>query len=186
MPVQLAQRLITVEEYLKMAGAGILTEEDRVELIRGQIIKMSPIGSRHAACVDKIVALFHRLLASEDLIIRGQNPVQLDDYSEPEPDIAVLKPHPDYYAEQHPQAKDVLLIVEVADTSYDYDKEVKASLYAAADIPEYWIVNLEKREIEAHRDPAGSLYKHIEIFLPGDLVESKFLDLSAPADGLLV
>lgn len=96
MPVQLAQRLINVDEYFKMAEAGILTEEDRVELIRGQILEMSPIGSKHAACVDKVSALLHQAVHSGEAIIRVQNPVQLDNFSEPEPDITLLKPVPDY------------------------------------------------------------------------------------------
>ena len=167
MAVKLAQRLITVEEYYKMAEAGILDEDDRVELIDGKIIEMSPIGSKHASCVDKIVALLNRL-NRPDILIRGQNPIRLGRYSEPEPDVTVVKFSPDYYSGKHPSAKDILLVIEVADSSLEYDREVKLPLYASAKIPECWIVNLEKKEIETYHSPAGSRYKSNELFLFDD------------------
>lgn len=186
MPVQLAQRLINVEEYFRMAEAGILSWDDRVELIRGQIIQMSPIGSKHAACVDRFNSIFHQLINSDVAIIRVQNPVQLSEYSEPEPDVSVLKPDPDFYSKGHPQPKDILLIIEVADTSFDYDKEIKLSLYAEAHIPEYWIANLEKGEIEAYSNPAGDGYLKMERFLPGSEIVFTGLKLRFPVNKLLV
>lgn len=186
MPVQLEQRLINVEEYFKMAEAGILSRDDRVELIRGQIIQMSPIGSKHAACVDKINSFFHQLIAPEIAIIRVQNPVQLGSYSEPEPDVAVLKPTPDFYADSHPKAKDILLLLEVSDTSYDYDKEIKRSLYAQAGVPEYWIVNLEKGEVEAYSGPVGDDYIKMERFLSGSEAFFPGLNLKFPVNKVLL
>jgi len=186
MSVQPAPRLINVDEYLKMAEAGILSQEDRVELIDGQILRMSPIGSRHAACVDKISALLHQLIPSGQTIIRVQNPVRLNDYSEPEPDIAILKPAADYYAGNHPQAKDILMIIEVADTSFDYDKEIKLPLYAEAGVPEYWIVHLEKQEIEAYREPANDGYLKMERFLSNSEAYAASLKLRFPTARLLV
>lgn len=167
MAVKLAQRLITVEEYYKMAEAGILEEDDRVELIDGKIIEMCPIGSRHAGCVDKIVAALNRLNRT-DILIRGQNPLRLSRYSEPEPDVAIVKFSPDHYSSKHPTAEDALLVIEVSDSSLEYDKEVKLPLYASANIPECWIVNLEKKEIEAYHSPAGDRYKNNELFLLDD------------------
>ena len=169
-----------------MAEVGILSRDDRVELIRGQILQMSPIGSKHAACVDKINAFLQQSIALDLAIIRVQNPVQLGKYSEPEPDIAVLKPNPDFYANNHPQAKDILLIIEVADTSLDYDKEVKVPLYAKAGIPEYWILNLEKGEIEAYSKPVGDGYIKMERFLPGSEAVFSSLSLSFPVNKLLL
>ena len=167
MAVKLAQRLIAVEEYYKMAEADILDENDRVELIDGKIIEMSPIGSKHAGCVDKIVALLNRL-NRPDILIRGQHPIRLGKYSEPEPDVAVVKFSPDYYSSNHPSAKDILLVIEVSASSLEYDREVKLPLYASAKIPECWIINLQKKEIETYHSPVGNRYKNTELFLLDD------------------
>jgi Uma2 family endonuclease len=167
MPVQLAQRLISVKEYHKMIEAGILTPADRVELIRGQIIQMGPVGSKHAACVRKIDALFNKLLPEEQAIVSSQNPIRIPDFSEPEPDIAVLRYREDYYAEGHPGPEDILLIIEVSDATYDYDKQMKMPIYAEAGIPEYWIVNLNTNEIEAYHNPEEGKYLMMERFIPG-------------------
>jgi len=186
MSLQLRQRLISVEEYHKMGEYGILKESDRVELIRGQIIQMSPIGSKHAACIDKILSVLRVKLSDEREIIRIQSPIQMKEFTEPEPDITILKPAKDFYAEAHPTPKDILLIIEVADTSYSYDKKVKSELYASAGIPSYCIVNIETQEIELFHQPAEKLYKNIQIFLPGDIVEFKILGISVEVDRLLI
>ena len=152
------RRPFTVGEYYRMAEAAILTEEDRVELIAGQIVAMSPIGSRHAACVDRLNGLLHRQPGSA-FIVRVQSPIALDAYSEPEPDLVLLRPRADFYAEAHPSAADVLLAVEVADTSADYDREVKLPLYAQAGLPEVWVIDLQKGCIEVYARPQGGAYQ---------------------------
>ena len=160
MTTQPQNRAFTVSEYYRMAEADILTEEDRVELIAGQIVAMSPIGSRHAACVDRLNSLLHsqpRLAG----IVRVQSPIALDAYSEPEPDLVLLRPRADFYAAAHPSATDVLLAVEVADTSVDYDHEVKLPLYAQAGLPEVWLIDLQKSRIEVYARPQGDAYQQL-------------------------
>lgn len=143
-----------------MAEAGILSEDDRVELIEGEIIEMSPIGSRHAACIDRLSTLLHRLpgLAA---IVRVQSPIRLDQYSEPQPDIAVLRPREDFYSRSHPTPADVLVVIEVADSSATYDRAVKVPLYARAEIAEVWLLDLVRDEIEIFSQPENGTYKDV-------------------------
>jgi len=155
--VQVSKRLITVSDYHKMGEAGILPEKG-IELINGEIIEMSPIGSRHAAMVDKTSNLLTHLLFRK-AIIRVQNPIGINPISEPEPDIAILKYQSDFYKNKHPQPEDVLLVIEIADTTTTYDREVKLPLYAEAGIREYWLVNLKKEQIEVHTEPLGNDYQ---------------------------
>lgn len=117
--------MFTTDEYHRMAAAGILSHDDRVELIDGEIVRMSPIGRSHASCVDRLTALFTRRLR-ERAIVRVQNPIVLDRYSEPHADLSILKPRADFYAEAHPRSPDVLLVIEVVDTSGSYDRGTKA------------------------------------------------------------
>lgn len=133
MAVQLLKRLFTVAEYHRMAEAGILGEDDRVELIEGEIVGMTPISSRHAGQVNRLVRLFTQRLGGR-AILSVQNPIRLGEHSEPQPDVALLRPRPDFYATAHPGSEDVLLVIEVADlsacdaqagTSAAYDREVK-------------------------------------------------------------
>jgi Uma2 family endonuclease len=162
MAMPLAHRRFTVDEYHRMAEAGILGADDRVELLDGEIVQVSPIGARHAATVTRLEHLFHRL-ARDRAIIRGQNPVRLDNYSEPEPDIALVTPRDDFYAAAHPAPHDVLLIVEVADTSLRYDRHRKLPGYARAGIPEVWLVDLTGDRVESHREPRGDAYASQQI-----------------------
>jgi Uma2 family endonuclease len=129
MSVQIDRRVFSVDDYYRMVEVGLLKEDERVELIEGEVIRMSPIGSRHAACVARLTKLFSRL-AGDGAIVWVQNPVRLNDFSEPQPDVALLKPRADFYAGAHPAAADVLLIVEVSDTTIGYDRQVKVPLYA--------------------------------------------------------
>ena len=160
MTTQTQYRPFTVDEYYRMVEAKILTEEDRVELIAGDIINKRPIGSCHAACVDRLNGLFHRQLGN-DFIVRVQSPIRLDDYSAPEPDLVLLKPREDFYADAHPSADDVLVVIEVGDTSATHDREVKIPLYAEANIPEVWLVDLHENRIEIYADPANGTYRQV-------------------------
>ncbi len=158
MTTQPQRRTFTVGEYYRMAEANILTEEDRVELIAGQIVAMSPIGSRHAACVKRLNLLMGKMVG-DSMLIGVQDPIALDAYSAPEPDLVLLRPRTDFYAAAHPSPGDVLLAVEVADTSADYDRAVKLPLYAQAGLPEVWLVDLPKGRIEVYAQPQGAAYQ---------------------------
>ena len=160
MSVQIARRHFTVKDFYRMLEAGILTEDDRVELIDGEIIEMSPIGSRHAACVTRVATLFIRLLG-DAAVVNVQNPLRLSNKTEPLPDVVVLRPRADFYAQTHPGPDDVLLVVEVADTTLTYDRRVKLPLYARAGTPEVWIVNLPKGVVETYARPDGKTYSEI-------------------------
>jgi Uma2 family endonuclease len=181
MAVHQAKRLINVDEYYRMAEVGILTEHDQVELIHGEIIKMSPIGSKHMAIVNRLNKLLHEQLSGE-VIVSIQNPVKINDLNVPEPDITLLKYREDYYAEKHPEPKDILLVIEVSDTTFAFDKEIKLPLYASAGIPEFWLINIEKKEIEVHKMPADDVYKNITLHRKGDTISwpySKDVNLDA-------
>jgi Uma2 family endonuclease len=148
----MAKRLFTIDEYYRMAEAGILGEKDRVELINGEVLEMSPIGSRHMAYVDRTCAAFMSLLRGK-AIVSAASGVELSMYSILQPDIVLLKPRDDYYAAQRRRPADILLVVEVADSSLVYDREVKAALYAIAGIPEFWIEDLQHNALLVYREP---------------------------------
>jgi Uma2 family endonuclease len=139
----------TVAEYYAMADAGILTENDRVELLDGDIIVMPPIRPWHAASVNRFIDLLHTPLKGR-VVFTVQNPTRLNDISEPQPDVMLLKWREDYYGGGHPKPSDVLLLIEVSDTTVDYDRNTKLSAYARAGIPEVWIVSRQDRRIEAY------------------------------------
>jgi Uma2 family endonuclease len=155
------RHLISVENYYRMAEAGIFSPEARVELIEGEIIDMSPIGIDHAYAVTKLSTLLTRAI-SENAIVSAQNPITLNRRSEPQPDIVLLRYREDFYRHSRPTAHDVLLLIEVADSSLRYDREVKLPLYARHGIPEVWIVDLQRQRLEIYRRPEadGYLEKH--------------------------
>ena len=172
MTLQLAQpRLKTfrlnVSQYHQMSEAGILSENDKVELINGEIIEMSPIGRRHAACVDRINRLFSNILGIK-VIVRVQNPIILNNLSEPEPDIALLKPRADFYESGHPQPQDIFLLIEVADSSLEYDRDVKIPLYATSGISEVWLVDIYEQVIIVYRYPSENGYSDIQTLSRGE------------------
>ncbi len=169
MSVPVSRRLFTVDQYYEMARAGILSEDDRVELLAGEIIEMSRIGSRHAACVTRLNKILMELL-HDKAVISVQNPVRLDWRSEPQPDLALLKPRADFYASAHPGPQDVLLIIEVAETSADSDRKLKLPLYAKAGIPEVWIWELASKRVEMYRQPAGRKYLVVETYNEGQII----------------
>ncbi|MGB3616592.1 MAG: Uma2 family endonuclease [Catalinimonas sp.] len=150
----------TVEEYYRMAETGIFKPDDGVELIRGEIIAMSAVGRFHAAHVNRLNALLSQTLGNR-AVTSVQNPVRINEYSEPEPDLAVLRPQEDYYAAGHPGPADVLLLIEVADSSYEYDRDVKVPLYAEAGIPEVWLLNVAGPELTIYRRPADGRYTEV-------------------------
>ena len=163
------RRRFTVAEYYAMAEAGILTEKDRVELLDGEIVVMAPIGNRHQSSVDGHGEMFTLSLRGR-ANVRVQGPVRLDDDNEPEPDVMLLRRRDDYYATAHPGPDDVLLLIEVADTTLDFDRNVKLRLYARAGIPEVWIVNLQDRRVETYAEPEGDQYGSIRHYGPGESV----------------
>ena len=167
MSVQIERRWFSVSEYERMIEAGILSEDDRLELIEGDIVKMSPIGRSHAACVNRLNAFFNRL-AGKDALVSVQNPVHLNDFSEPQPDVALLKPRGDFYSQSHPTPADVLLIVEVADTSVETDRTVKVPLYGRAMIAEVWLVDLSGEVIETYALPVNGAYQQLRQAKRGD------------------
>ena len=161
MTAQVTRRRFTVDEYYRMAEAGILCEDDRVELIEGEIVEVAPIGSRHAACVDSLNQAFSERVG-ERAIVRVQNPVRLSIRTEPEPDIVLARPRPDRYRQAHPGPADVLLLIEVADTSLAYDRRVKIPMYARAGIVEVWLVDLKGQVVLRYADPHEGAYRLTE------------------------
>ncbi len=178
------QRLFSADEYERMIAVGILAEDDRIELINGAICPMSPIGSWHAACVNRIVALLIRVLGQQ-VIVSPQNPIRLSDDSEPQPDVAVLRPREDFYAGALPRGEDVLLIVEVAEASLFFDRTVKLPLYAEASIPEVWLVDLKHEVVERHSRPLHGRYAEVATFQRGETLDSPTLGLSVAIEDIL-
>lgn len=183
MAVGLRKRRFTVDEYHRMGEVGILSDDDRVELVEGEIVEMTPIGSRHAAQVDRLASLLWARLGSR-AIVRIQGPVQLSTDSQVQPDVALLRPRDDFYAKSHPGPNDVLLIIEVADTSLDTDRRVKVPLYAKSGIPEAWVLDLTANQVIVYRQPAARGYEDERGLDPGQaLAPQAFPDLSVtPAD----
>lgn len=163
------RRRFTVAEYYAMADAGILSEDDRVELLDGDIIVMPPIGDWHAGGVK----FFNNTMLPKLLgraMIAVQDPVRLDEHSEPQPDVTLLQWRDDFYRNGHPGPGDVLLLIEVADSSIEFDRTAKLAAYARAGIPEFWIVNRPSRRIESYADPTGDSYTTVRYFNPGETV----------------
>lgn len=154
-----------------MAQAGVLKPDDRVELIEGEIIKMSPIGSSHAACVSRLDRLLQRAISGKALVWI-QNPVRLSDFSEPVPDVALLEPRADFYASRHPQPEDVMLLIEVGASSIRSDRNIKTHLYGRAAIPEVWLVDLQHNTVEVYFDLADGAYRETVKYQPGEVVTS--------------
>jgi len=172
---------ITVEDYYKIGAAGIFTEKDKLELIEGEIIDMVPIGSQHAYVLNKLNRVFTKL-ATEDMLIRIQDPLRLDNYNEPEPDLIVVKDSD--YSENHPCSSDALLVIEVADSSLAYDSKVKIPLYARFEIPEVWLLNVSNRSVQVFQQPEGSEYQLMNYHQSGKLSPSKLSSIILDLDTL--
>ncbi len=167
--IEVTRKLFTVDEYYQMAKAGILGPEDRVELIDGKIIQKSPIGDRHAGCVNRATRLFVGAFAGR-AVVSVQNPIQLNNDTEPAPDIVVLRPRTDDYAAKKVRAEDALLLVEVSDTTLRYDRNIKLPRYAAAGIPEVWIEDLGAGELLVYRDLEEKTYSIALTLHQGDSI----------------
>ena len=151
-------RLFTVAEYYKMAEAGILRPEERVELIEGSILTMSPKGIEHAACNDKASYYFSKVLVDR-VIVRNQNPIHLEGDSEPQPDLCLASPDKQGYFDHHPTVAEALLVLETASSSLDYDLQDKALLYSRAAIIQYCVLNLSPGELVDYREPGPDGYR---------------------------
>jgi Uma2 family endonuclease len=185
MPSLLKRWRLTVDDYHRMGKAGILHEDDRVELIEGELIEMAAIGSYHFTSVNRLNREFS-VQADNNYIVSIQNPLRLSRYSEPQPDVVLLRPRVDQYADGLPGPEDVLLIVEVSDSTVAADRKVKLPLYAAAGISDAWLVNIPRRSIEVHREPRGSRYQQITVFRRGERIALLSLpDVSVAVEHIL-
>jgi len=185
MHADVIRKLFTVDEYYRMAETGILKPQDRVELIEGEIIQMSPIGNRHAGCVNRATDLL-TLMFRGKAVVTVQNPVRLNKYNEPQPDLILAKARADYYASKHPTPDDVFLVIEVADTTLQFDRNVKVPIYAKLGIPEVWIADIKNGSILVFRNPTGGQYETTLTFTRGDaLYVSGFPDLIFKVEDLL-
>ena len=179
--VQSRPRLFTIDELEAMVRQGIIGQDERVELIEGQIVKMNPQGTGHIWAVNRTTRIFNR---RDDVVASAQNTLELADGSGPEPDVAVLRATTS--ENQRPSSKDVLLVVEVADSSLGYDRQTKAPLYARAGIPEYWIVDLNGERIEVYTEPSPAGYRAMRLFLRGEQLSPAFAaDLTIQTDTIL-
>jgi Uma2 family endonuclease len=156
-PTELARHRFTVDDYYRMAQAGILDEDSRVELLDGEIIDMPPFGPDHGGTVNRVARFFFEKLGRA-AVIQVQNPVRLSQRSEPQPDVSLLKPREDLYQRSHAVPQDILLLVEVADTTLERDRRGKLPLYARAGVAEVWLLDVPGRNITIYRQPAGDAY----------------------------
>mgnify|MGYP002078357880 CR=1 FL=1 len=161
-----------------MIAAGILDETERLELLNGELILMSPIGPKHSSIVKRINQLLQNLLNDRNTIVSIQDPITLEPASEPEPDIALLKNRPDFYANSHPTASDIYLIIEVADTTLEKDRQLKGNIYAKSGIPQYWIINLVDQQIEVYDTPIGEKYAHQQTYGIGENITLPFFNIT--------
>ena len=184
--VQVEKRLLSISDYHKMIEVGILGENDRVELIYGEIIKMSAVHSPHSSRVKRISNFFFRNLPPLSANISVQDPITLPSVdSEPEPDIVIANYREDFYLENHPTPSDIHLVIEVSHSTLKYDRVVKTSLYAKADIPLYWIVNVEEEQIEVYSKPKNGEYSTKQVFEKGKTFRLESFDLEVEVDLLL-
>ena len=169
MSVSISRRLFTTKEFRDMVEAGVFQEDDRLELVDGEIAEMSPIGSRHAACVRKLNLLLRGV--GGRALVDVQNPLGISEDNDFYPDVVLLKPRADNYAGEIPGTSDTLLVIEVADTTLRFDRSIKKPRYAAAGAPELWIVDLEGSRVWVHRKPLEGDYGEIFEARPGDVLK---------------
>jgi Uma2 family endonuclease len=165
---------LTVEEFDALAQTEGWDEDTRVELLDGEVVWMSPINDPHAACVKRLNYLLHRRYADDQVLVSVQDPIRIELYDEPQPDIALLRPRPDFYASATPTPADILLLVEVADTTLRTDLGRKARIYAGGGVSEYWVVDLNNGVLYVHRSPEGAMYTERHVLAPGERVAAGF------------
>jgi Uma2 family endonuclease len=169
--VVVPRRQFTVDDYARMRETGILTEDDRVELIDGEIYVMSPLGPRHVALLIRLNKLLVRAV-QDDAVISPQNSIQLDDYTEPQPDLAVLHPQEDDYEQQLPRPDDIFFLIEIADTTAEYDREVKLPRYAASRIAEVWVIDANEQAVEQYTQVFEGNYTSVKKHFRGMTIQS--------------
>lgn len=174
MAIQLRPRRFTAAEYHQMVEVGVFDVDERLELIDGEIVQISPIGDRHAACVRRLLALLSRLFADQ-AIVDAQDPIVAGAAYVPQPDVALLRPRSDYYASSTPTAADCLLVVEVADTSAEYDRQIKVPRCARGGVAELWLVDLEREVVVVYQDPAEDGYQHVRVHHRVDTISLRTL-----------
>lgn len=167
-----------------MIQAGILSEEDKIELLNGEMIHMSPVGPRHSSIVNRLTAIFSRLM-SQLGIVSVQNPITLAPNSEPEPDLTLAKLDEDYYEFRHPGSDDIYLVIEVADSTLQKDRTIKSAIYAAANISHYWIINLNDNQVEVYESPNDGKYTSIKIYQSGQVLNVPHFNETVSVDQLL-
>jgi Uma2 family endonuclease len=165
---------LTVEEFRALARVEGWDEDTRVELLDGEVVWMSPINDPHAGCVNRLNRLLSRRYSDDQALVSVQNPIRIERYDEPQPDVALLRPRPDFYASSTPTSADVLLLVEVADTTLRTDLGRKARIYASGGVSEYWVVDLNNRVLYVHRSPSGATYTDRQVLAPGERVAAVF------------
>jgi Protein of unknown function (DUF820). len=163
MELALKRYHFTVDDFNNMTEKGLFDPTDRLDLIEGEIFEISPIGKLRARAVNFLSNLLVQFFAGTS-VVSTQNPIILDDLSEPQPDIAILRHKSDFYRESHPHATDVLLVIEVADTTVEYDRMIKFPKYAKAGIPEAWFMNLDAERIEVHSNPKEQTFGMVKIY----------------------
>lgn len=171
---QKSPRRFTVTEYHQMSETGIFSPDEKVELINGEVVTMSPMGVRHASVMRRTRTLLYSLLGGVGFIDE-QYPIAFDEHSEPEPDIMVIRHRDDYYEDEHPTSDDVLLIVEVSGTSLSFDTKTKLELYARNNVAEYWVIDIQSDRFLVHTEPKDSAYAEVKVLSRGDSFESAAL-----------
>ena len=174
---QARRHRLTVREYHRMGEAGIFAEDDRVELIEGELIDMTPVGSEHAGVVKQLNELLSIALRGK-AIVAVQDPLVLGESSEPQPDLCVLRRKGDFYRSAHPEVEDVFLVIEGSDTTARFDREVKVPLYARHGIPETWLLDLRETRLEAYHGPEGGEYRHVDFYRTGKVSPKALSDVS--------
>lgn len=180
------QRLrFSVDEYYQMIELGLLKDYEKAEIIEGELISKMPIGEKHSAIVERLSEILHDELG-KSVSLRNQQPIKFSDYNEPQPDLAILQRRDDFYFYEKPVPKDVLILIEVSDSTLKYDRDTKLALYAEAEIPEVWIINLPNNIIEVHQKPSIGIYQLAQIYKSGEVVKSAILpNLEIEVDKIL-
>ena len=185
MQAEVTKRLFTVDDYYKMDEAGILPRDVRTELLDGEVIEVTRMGPRHASVLSRVNHLFVELF-DRKVVVRSQLPFGIGTYSELEPDIAFFRVEEDFYSSKHPGPVDAVLVLEIADSSLTYDRDMKLKVYAAANVPEVWIADLRGDELLVFRHPSGRTYGTALIFKREDSISClAFPDISFSVQELL-